>query len=163
MIASMAGDTVLPDNHIREFSMTIRTCPRVAASVGLLGCLLAAGAAHADGLEPIKGAFGETKYIFDSRLRMEEVSQDPLPEDASALTLRLRLGFETGKAWNTALLVEGEAVMPITDDYRPDPAVPTMVAYPVVADDEAYEINRFQFTNTSLPGTTLTLGRQRIL
>ena len=38
-----------------------------------------------------------------------------------------------------------------------------MIAYPVVADDEAYEINRFQFTNTSLPGTTLTLGRQRIL
>ncbi len=38
-----------------------------------------------------------------------------------------------------------------------------MVAYPVVADEEAYEINRFQFTNTSLPGTTLTLGRQRIL
>jgi hypothetical protein len=38
-----------------------------------------------------------------------------------------------------------------------------MVAYPVVADDEAYEINRFQFTNTSLPGTTLTLGRQRLL
>ncbi len=90
----------------------------------LLGCLLAAGAAHADGLDPVKGAFGETKYIFDSRLRMEDVDQDPLPEDASALTLRLRLGFETGKAWNTALLVEGEAVIPLQDDYRPDPAVP---------------------------------------
>ncbi len=38
-----------------------------------------------------------------------------------------------------------------------------MITYPVVADDEAYEFNRFQFTNTSLPGTTLTLGRQRIL
>ena len=53
--------------------------------------------------------------------------------------------------------------MPLQDDYRPDPAVPEMITYPVVADDEAYEINRFQFTNTSLPGTTLTLGRQRIL
>ena len=127
-----------------------------------LGAFLAIGAAHADGLDPIKGAFGETKYIFDSRLRMEDVDQDPLPEDASALTLRVRLGFETGKAWNTALLVEGEAVMPLDDDYRPDPAVPEMVTYPVVADEEAYEINRFQFTNTSLPGTTLTLGRQRI-
>ena len=49
------------------------------------------------------------------------------PKTRSALTLRLRLGFETGKAWNTSLLVEGEAVMPLQDDYRPDPAVPTMV------------------------------------
>ena len=110
--------------------MPIRTSPRVGAEMSLLGCLLLAGAAHADGLDPIKGAFGETKYILDSRLRMEDVDQDPLPEDASALTLRLRLGFETGKAWNTALLVEGEAVIPLQDDYRPDPAVPTMVARP---------------------------------
>jgi hypothetical protein len=94
---------------------------------------------------------------------MEDVDQDPLAQDASALTLRLRLGFETGKAWNTSLLIEGDAIVPLQDDYRPDPAVPTMVTYPVVADDEAYEFNRFQFTNTSLPGTTLTLGRQRIL
>jgi hypothetical protein len=32
----------------------------------------------------------------------------------------------------------------------------------VVADAENYEVNRFQITNTSLPGTTITLGRQRI-
>src|SRR6188768_353723 len=139
--------------------MTIST----RTAIGTLGCLLALGAAHADGLDPVKGAFGETKYILDTRLRMEEVDQDPLAEDASALTLRARLGFETGKAWNTSLLLEGEAVVPLQDDYRPDPAVPTMVTSPVVADEEAYEINRFAFTNTSLPGTTLTLGRQRVL
>jgi hypothetical protein len=139
--------------------MTIRK----AAGFSALGLVLAGGAAHADGLDPLKGAFGETKYILDTRLRMEDVDQDPLPEDASALTLRLRAGFETGKAWNTSLLLEGEAVIPLEDDYRPDPAVPTMLAYPVVADEEAYEINRFQLANTSLPGTTLTLGRQRIL
>ena len=38
-----------------------------------------------------------------------------------------------------------------------------MVTYPVVPDPESYEVNRFQLTNTSLPGTTLTLGRQRIV
>src|SRR5262245_20836211 len=130
--------------------------------IAALGLTLAAGAVHADGLEPIKGAFGEAKYIFDSRLRMEQVDQDPLPEDADALTLRLRLGFETGKAWNTSLLLEGEAVTPLIDDYRPDPSSPRKAPFPVVADPEAYEINRFQLTNTSLPGTTLTLGRQRI-
>jgi hypothetical protein len=130
------------------------------AAMGL--ALVGGGAAYADGLDPVKGAFGETKYILDSRLRMEQVDQDPLTEDADALTLRVRLGFETGKAWNTSLLVEGEAVVPLVDDYRPDPAVPEMVTFPVVADDETYEFNRFQLVNTSLPGTTMTLGRQRI-
>ena len=130
-----------------------------------LACTLFVCAATAHAAEPnaIRVAIGESKPIIDTRLRMEEVDQDPLAEDAHAITLRARLGFETGKAWNTSLLIEGDAIVPLQDDYRPDPAVPTMVTYPVVADDEAYEINRFQFTNTSLPGTTLTLGRQRIL
>ncbi len=38
-----------------------------------------------------------------------------------------------------------------------------MATYPVVADPESYAFNRFTLTNTSIPGTTLTLGRQRIL
>ena len=138
--------------------MTIRTHSRVAA----LAIMLTTGAAHADGLGPVKGAFGETKPIFDARLRVENVDQDGLPNDAHATTLRLRAGFETGKAWSTALLVEGEGVVPIQDDYRPDPTIPDNVTYPVVADPESYEINRFQLVNTSLPGTTLTLGRQRL-
>ena len=138
--------------------------PRTAAASGLLGCLFASGAALADsdGLAPIWGAFGETKYIFDSRLRSENVEQDGIAETAHAITLRARIGFETGKAWNTALLVEGEGVVPIQDDYRPDPTSTYNAIYPVVADPEAYEFNRVQITNTSLPGTTLTLGRQRI-
>ena len=86
-----------------------------------------------------------------------------IANDANAITLRAHLGFETGKAWNTSLLVEGEAVVPFEDDYRPDPLIPEKATYPVVADPESYELNRFQLVNTSIPGTTLTLGRQRIL
>jgi hypothetical protein len=118
--------------------------------------------AFADGLSPIAGAFGETKPIFDLRLRQENVDQDGLANDAHASTLRARLGFETGKAWNTALLIEGEGIVPLQNDYRTDPTIPQMTTYPVVADAESYEVNRFQITNTSLPGTTITLGRQRI-
>jgi len=124
--------------------------------------LLSAGAAHAAGLDPVWGAFGETKPIFDTRLRMENVDQAPLANDAHAVTLRMRLGFETGKAWNTSLLVEGEGIVPIQGNYRVDPTIPKKTTYPVVADAETYEFNRLQLTNTSLPGTTITLGRQRI-
>lgn len=133
---------------------------RASALAGLL--LMAAGQSRADGLSPITGAFGETKPLFDLRLRSEEVDQAGLADDSHATTLRLRAGFETGKAWNTALLVEGEGIVPIQTDYRPDPTIPEMTTHPVIADAENYEINRLQITNTSLPGTTITLGRQRI-
>jgi hypothetical protein len=124
--------------------------------------LATVSAANAGGLDPVWGAFGETKPIIDFRLRSESVHQDGLLEDAEALTLRGRLGFETGKAWNTTLLIEGDFLVPLIDDYRQDPAIPEMTTYPVVPDPESYEINRFQLVNTSIPGTTLTLGRQRI-
>ncbi len=78
-----------------------------------------------------------------------------------ALTLRTRLGFETGKAWNTALLVEGEGTVPLTTSYNSTTNGRT--AYPVVADPENYELNRLQLTNTSIRDTTITLGRQRII
>jgi hypothetical protein len=138
------------------FRRMVQVCA-LAATV-----LAGADGARADGMSPIVGAFGETKPILDMRLRAETVDQDGIANDAHATTLRLRAGFETGKAWNTALLIEGEGVMPIGKSYRPDPMIPEMTAYPVVADAESYEINRFQLTNTSLPGTTITLGRQRI-
>jgi hypothetical protein len=108
-------------------------------------------------------SFKEWKPIIDARMRAELVDQTPFTEDADALTLRLRAGFESAKAWNTTLLAEGEFVTPLRDDYRPDPARPTRTTLPVVADPEGYEVNRLQLTNTTLPGTTLTLGRQRIL
>lgn len=114
---------------------------------------------------PIVGAFGEAKPLLDFRLRYENVDQlaSPALTDATAVTLRGRVGFETGKAWNTALLAEVEAVWPLQSDYRSDPSIPTVKAtYAVVADPEAQEINRLQLTNTSLTDTTLTLGRQRI-
>lgn len=138
--------------------MTIRTGVKLA----ILGICLSV-AAHADSLDPLWAAFGATKPLFDSRLRTETVDQEPIAESARAVTLRLRAGFETGKAWNTTMLAEGDGVIPLRDDYRPDPLTPVNAQYPVVADDEVYEINRLQLTNTSLPGTAITLGRQRIL
>ena len=125
--------------------------------------LVSCGQAMADEPGPLAAAFSATKPIFDARLRTEDVDQEGIANDANAITLRAHLGFETGKAWNTSLLVEGEAVVPIENDYRPDPLIPEKVTYPVVADPEGYEFNRFQLVNTSIPGTTLTLGRQRIL
>ncbi|WP_348240099.1 hypothetical protein, partial [Salmonella enterica] len=83
-----------------------------------------------------------TKPIIDARIRFENVEQDPLVEESEANTLRLRLGFQTGKVWNTSLLAEGEFVWPFAGDYRDDNSVATNTAYPVVPDPEVYELNR---------------------
>jgi hypothetical protein len=130
----------------------------------LLGASLLGGASvHAAEPSSATDALRNFKPIVDARMRYENVDQEPLAEEAEANTLRLRLGFETGKLWKTSLLAEGEFVWPFDGDYRGDNAVATNTAYPVVADPETYEVNRLQLTNTALPGTTLTLGRQRIV
>jgi hypothetical protein len=128
-----------------------------AACAVTLGC-----ATFASYASPISGAIGETKPIIDIRARAEYVDQKGLVDDANAGTIRARLGFETGKAWSTALLAEGTFLTPWVDDYRNDTSVALNTTRPVVADPENYALNRLQLANTSLPDTTITLGRQRI-
>lgn len=131
----------------------------IAASVG-------AQAASPDSISPdskstLGDALTQTKLLLDTRMRYEGVEQDPIVNDAEAVTLRARIGFETGKVFNTALLAEGEFLWPLVTDYNSTTNGKTQ--YPIVADPESHELNRLQLTNTSLPGTTITLGRQRIL
>ena len=116
--------------------------------------------AAADGLDAAGEAFSEIKPIVDLRLRSESVNQSGLSEDASALTLRGRLGFESGEAWGFKLLAEAELLWPLKDDYND--TINDKTQFPVVADPEAYEVNRLQLVNSSIPDTILVLGRQRI-
>lgn len=118
--------------------------------------------AHADSLD---AALTGAKPILDTRLRYESVEQPTTAsrphESADAITIQMRLGFETAKAWNTTLLAEGEFVSSLVDRYNSTANGKTQ--YPLVADPNVSEINRFQLTNTGLEGTVITLGRQRMI
>jgi len=127
----------------------MRTIPILATAL-LLGASAAAAADFID----------DTKLLLDTRLRFEDVEQDSIASAANALTFRVRAGFETGAAWQTKLLAEGEQVWSLADDY--DSTTNGNTQYPVVADPEGGELNRLQLTNTALPATELTVGRQRI-
>jgi hypothetical protein len=130
----------------------------IAASVAAIAILAHTPvAAEGTSLEQIVTS---TKPIIDLRLRSETVRQTGIAQDAHAFTLRGRLGFETGKLWDTQLLAEAELVWPIDADYNS--TVNGKTQYPIVADPEDYALNRLQLTNTSIPGTTLVLGRQRM-
>ena len=109
----------------------------------------------------LREALEASRPIAELRLRLEDVEQAAVPQEAQAATLRAHLGVETGKAWSWALLAEGEVIWPLTTDYND--TINGKTQFPVVADPETYEVNRLQLVNTSLPGTSVTLGRQRIL
>ena len=109
----------------------------------------------------LKEALASSKPIFNFRTRYEYVDQDGLPETANALTYRIRAGLETGEFAKTKVLLEFEHVQDVVDDYR-SPAGPNNPGYPVVADQNTTELNRFQLVNTAIPDTKITLGRQII-
>ncbi|MEH6696575.1 MAG: hypothetical protein V7675_16155 [Hyphomonas sp.] len=110
---------------------------------------------------PVEVALKGSKPIFDLRLRYETVDQAGFSEPADALTYRLRAGLETGEAFNTKFLVEFEHVDSLIDDFNS--TINGKTAYPVVPDPSGTELNRFQLTNTSLPGTKAIIGRERIV
>jgi hypothetical protein len=112
-------------------------------------------------LVPLYAGAEETgRPILESRLRYEAVSQDGLSRDARALTLRTRLGYETGAWRGLRALIEGETVTALVDDYNS--TVNGKIDYPVVADPESTELNRAQVAWTGERGGAV-IGRQRIV
>ena len=99
------------------------------------------------------------KPIVDSRLRYEQVDQHGFDRDADAVIARIRAGaiFSSGD-WS--LLAEGEATLAISERY--DSGVNGKTRFPIVADPENVELNRFQLQYRGLARTIITAGRQRI-
>lgn len=124
---------------------------RLLSSAAALALLVAAPAHAAE----IPG-----DVIFDARLRYENVDQDGFSTDADALTLRTRLGYET-PAWNGfKLLVEGENVTALVDDYNS--STNGKLRYPLVTDPETTELNRLQVSWAGKHGEAV-VGRQRVI
>lgn len=117
-------------------------------------------AGRADALDPLTAALEDTRPLIDIRLRSETVDQTGLSKQADAVTLRSRLGFQTGSLADTTLLAEAGLMWPWEASYNS--TVNGKTTYPTVPDPEYYGLNRLQLTNTSLPGTTVSVGRQRI-
>lgn len=143
------------------------------AAVSLFSLTAIYQTASAQTAEPIseatksgfENAIESIKPIFRARLRYESVEQDNALRNAEALTYRLRAGLETGEVWDTTFLIEIEHIEDVLDDFNPDPttANPNTGVFSVVPDPNTTELNRLQLVNKSLPDTTITLGRQRLI
>lgn len=102
--------------------------------------------------------FGEFRY------RYEYVDQDgplPITEDARASTMRTNFGYKTGVYKDFQALGELQIVHNIGTD-RFNDTVNGQTQFPVVADPNVAEINRFWLSYSGLPQTHITVGRQAL-
>lgn len=117
-----------------------------------LGCaaLQAAGAATADAGD----------WTANFRYRHESVDDAAFARDASADTLRLRLGWSRGFGQGWSVGLEGEGVAEVGDDFNSGANGRT--AYPLVPDVRALEVNQ-AWLRWRGERAGATLGRQRLL
>lgn len=115
------------------------------------------------------------KLILEVRARYEGVDQTKtatLKDDASAFTIRTRLGWETAEFKGVKGLIEFEDVRQAGPEHYAVnvPGANTAplngadkARYPIVNDPDVTELNRAQLTWTPSAALQVTAGRQRIL
>ncbi|MHA1570836.1 MAG: alginate export family protein [Alphaproteobacteria bacterium] len=131
-------------------------------ATGVMGICTLGGSSQPRAGDDIASLFTEGKIIADARYRYEFVDQDGIAKKANAHTARLRLGYLTGTFMGFQGLLEGEGVARL-GSRRFNDTVKGTAGFPVVADPNNLEANRYWISNQSIPDTKIKVGRQRIL
>jgi len=125
----------------------------------LLAALAVASSAQADVLSDL---FSKGRPVIDLRGRYEAVDDASKASNANAITLRARLGYETGN-WNgLSLQADFDQIWAIGDAAY-NSTRNGKIPYAVVADPAMTALNRLQLSYASDFGTKFVLGRQRLL
>jgi len=132
-----------------------RIIPGMLTALLLLSALNAAQAQN-----QIVSAIADGDTGIDLRYRLEHVTQDGLPRDALASTLRTKLNYRTGELRGFSAFVEFENVA-VLGETTYNNTLNGKVQRPVIADPASTEGNQayLRFRNDRL---TLTAGRQGI-
>lgn len=119
------------------------------------GTVACSGASAASLETALKGG----KVSGSIRLRYEHVDEEGDLRNAKAMTVRTRLGYETGTFKDFSLVGEFEDVRPMlgVDDYAPEQS-----GYAVIADPSDTGLNRAFLRYQGIPALELSYGRQRI-
>lgn len=134
--------------------ITIRNCVLASTAAAVLLAPAAPAAEDTEG-----------KWLADLRLRYETVDDANCTacagRDATAFTLRARLGYDTGTWQGFGGLIEIDQIWSLGDEEYNSTRNGQML-YPVVADPELTQLNRLQISYTGSFDTVFTLGRQRL-
>lgn len=145
---------------------TAKILPAILAmALTMLTSQVQAGAAS------IAEAITSGEAYADLRLRYETVEQDNALEDATALTLRTRLGYSTGSYQGFSALVEFEdsRIVAGQDDFSVPPTGFNPGKYSVIADPETTELDQayLQYKNDFMKAKfgpqVITLDNQRFV
>lgn len=116
----------------------------------ILGCALTATPALAQDIA--------LKPIAEARLRYETVDQAGLPDDAEALTIRVRSGVQASSGPLTAI-VEAQGTLALVGDYYD--GLHGAATRPLIADPQDIALYRAELQYRA-KGIALTVGRQSI-
>lgn len=101
------------------------------------------------------------RLLFDIRTRLARMAQDNALRNATAGTLRTRLGYETAQFHGFSGLLEVEDIRAVDDTYNSTSNDQTR--HSAIADPETTEINRALISYSGMFDTAFTYGRQRII
>jgi len=131
--------------------------------------LVAAAVAGSYGGHVHAASFSEAVASGDTglelRYRFESVEQAGISNKAQASTLRTRLNYTSGQYGDFSAFIEFDDITAFGDiKYNDATGLATaQTSYPVVADPEGSEVNQANISYTGLIGTTVRLGRQRVI
>lgn len=144
------------ENNMRKYTKTYLS---LALSASLAGVPFFATAEATT----ISEALTSGKAKVDLRLRYESVDQDNALEDASAFTLRTRVGYTTGtlNGFSATVEMEDNRIVLGEGDYTVGPSGYNPGVYSVIADPEFTELDQgyLQYKNDTV---VAKLGRQVI-
>lgn len=135
--------------------------PSTLMSSGVMMALLSAPLhqAHANAVEQ---AFSEGKAFVDARYRYETAEDTSPRKDATASTLRTRLGFTTSDKYDLSAHMDFEHITSI-GDVEFDSLANGQTQYSIIADHPAEELNQAFLKYKITDSLTAIAGRQRII
>lgn len=138
---------------------------RIAKNPLTLACSIALAMSFSESLyaTAFTEALTDGKVKADVRARYEYVDQDNALDDADGITVRTRLGYNTGKYKGVDAFVEMENNSALVEDYNSGPGGNGKTKYSVIADPEETEMNQAYLGYSGIADTSVKLGRQRII
>jgi hypothetical protein len=142
----------------------MKTPKKNMLSLALTTALIGGASTQVAHAESFTEALTTGTVSADFRLRYEDVEQDNTAQDASALTLRTRLGYTTGffKGFSAVVEMEDNRIVLGQGDYTVGPTGYNPGIYSVIADPEFTELDQgfIQYKGHSF---SAKLGRQVIV
>jgi len=144
--------------HLQETNMNLKK-----SVIAMMPALAIASFTQPLAAQDLSSALENGKASVDLRLRYENVAQENSVKDASAATLRTRLGYESGdyEGFSFKIEMEDNRIVLGEGDYTVGPAGYNPGLYSVIADPEFTELDQ-GYVQYKKDGLTFKVGRQVI-